>query len=100
MDNFNDVGNGDDSDFEDADDQLIIINQQNADDGKKIIYMSNINSCSLPLTPKDGSSSNNVHLEKERVFEYKVKANVYQNKENKDSRNTFKRDKNFSSQSQ
>ena len=59
--------------------QLIIINQQNNEDDKKIVYMSNINSCSLPQTPKIEDSSQpsqsqqsrkiNQHIQK--VFEYK-----------------------------
>ena len=47
----------------DDDPQLIIINQDPfMDDDKKIVYLSNINSCSLPQTPKLDPSGSNSQL--------------------------------------
>lgn len=49
LDNYEDDLDDQESDVDDDEDQeLIIINQQQMSDENKIIYMSNINSCSLP----------------------------------------------------
>ena len=52
---------------------LLIVNPP--DDDKKVVYLSNINSCSLPITPKDVNNDNpnqNYHENTKKVFEYKI----------------------------
>ena len=55
----NEYDDEEDDDYEDDGQHrnMIIIHQQNMDD-KKVVYLSNINSCSLPQTPKIDDSVN------------------------------------------
>ena len=73
---------------------MIIIHQQNIDDDKKVVYLSNINSCSLPQTPKIDESLNTLSVKNNpnqggvssknedkssKVFEYKPGVILEQN---------------------
>ncbi len=43
---------GEEEEEDEGESNMIIINQQSLEDDKKVVYLSNINSCSLPQTPK------------------------------------------------
>ena len=44
--------NGEENEYDEEDNPNLIIINDHIDDDKKVVYLSNINSCSLPQTPK------------------------------------------------